>query len=546
MKKFLDKLLALETESEVLEFKKAENNFNNDKLGQYFSALSNEANLRGKESAWLVFGVLDDKTIFGTRINEDTVNKFKNEIGNHTSPRMTFKEVHRVTTDNGDVLLFEIPKGPIGQVVSWKGHAYGRDGESLVGLHEQERNQIKNQVLEDWSAGIIDKATLNDLDQDAILKARSEFSKKNPNLIEQISQWDDITFLNKSKITTQGKITHAAILLLGKAESEHYINPSTCKISWILKGVDGIAKDYAHYSCPLLLNVDLIFSKIRILKYRYIPDGSMFPHEVDQYDPYLIREALHNCIAHQDYTKGGKINLIEKEDGELIFSNKGEFIPKSIEHVIMTDAPEEQYRNKKLVDSMVSFGMIDTVGSGIKRMFQIQKSKFFPLPEYDISAQRVEVRIIGRVLDINYARKLAKIPNLSLKEILLLDKIAKKKSITKEEAQFLRSKKLIEGRRPNYIISSEIANKTDERADYIKNRGLKDDHYKKMILQYLDKFESADRNSIDKLLFDLLPAILDNGQKKKKISNILSKMANTDKTIKNSGNNRAPRWKKND
>ena len=44
-------------ENEVVEFKKAENNFDFDDLGKYFSALSNEANLRDKDFGWLVFGV---------------------------------------------------------------------------------------------------------------------------------------------------------------------------------------------------------------------------------------------------------------------------------------------------------------------------------------------------------------------------------------------------------------------------------------------------------------------------------------------------------
>jgi len=44
-------------ESEVVEFKQATNDFDTDRIGEYFSALSNEANLRGAERAWLVFGV---------------------------------------------------------------------------------------------------------------------------------------------------------------------------------------------------------------------------------------------------------------------------------------------------------------------------------------------------------------------------------------------------------------------------------------------------------------------------------------------------------
>ena len=54
-------------ESEVVEFKKAENNFDFDDLGKYFSALSNEANLRGLDFAWLIFGYDEKKhEIVGT------------------------------------------------------------------------------------------------------------------------------------------------------------------------------------------------------------------------------------------------------------------------------------------------------------------------------------------------------------------------------------------------------------------------------------------------------------------------------------------------
>ena len=42
------------SENEVVEFKKAETNFDIDELGKYFSALSNEANLRDHEFAWKI------------------------------------------------------------------------------------------------------------------------------------------------------------------------------------------------------------------------------------------------------------------------------------------------------------------------------------------------------------------------------------------------------------------------------------------------------------------------------------------------------------
>ena len=145
MKKILNKLLSLSTENEVVEFKEAKNQFNKDKLGRYFSALSNEANLKGKKQAWLLLGVKNDKSVVGTKINDNQINEFKSETVNHTSPKLSFIEIHRVKYNELAVLLLEIPAAPQGTPVSWKGHRYGRDGESLGGLNDYElKNTVTN------------------------------------------------------------------------------------------------------------------------------------------------------------------------------------------------------------------------------------------------------------------------------------------------------------------------------------------------------------------------------------------------------------------
>ncbi|MBW7869166.1 MAG: putative DNA binding domain-containing protein [Brumimicrobium sp.] len=521
---FLQQLLASNTETEVLEFKKAENSYSKDKLGKYFSALGNEANLKGKDKAYFLLGI-DDKThkIVGTNISDDQLNEYKLYIASYTSPKMSFIEVERITIVSKSIIVFTIPPAPQGVPISWKGHRYGRDGESLGGLNDYELHQITSQNT-DWSAEIIEDATLEDLDPKAIAFAREEYKKKNSKLIHEIDTWEDAKFLNKAKVTIKGKITRTAILLLGKSESEHFINPAVAQITWILKDRDNIEKDYEHFSCPFILAVDEVRAKIRNLKYRYIKSGTLFPDEVNQYEDYLIRESLHNCIAHQDYRLGGKIVVVENEDGWLSFSNVGDFIPESVEEVVMSDSPEERYRNRFLVNAMVNLNMIDTIGSGIKRMFNIQRNKFFPLPEYELSDNKVKVIFYGKVLDIKYAEKLASVPDLSLDEIIYLDKVAKSKKISKEEAQVLKTKGLIEGRRPNYHISSDVAKITDEKADYIKHRGLNDNYYEKLIIEYLKEFITASSSDFKELLSNKFPDVLDEKQKENKLRNMLQKL----------------------
>jgi ATP-dependent DNA helicase RecG len=164
------------------------------------------------------------------------------------------------------------------------------------------------------------------------------------------------------------------------------------------------------------------------------------------------------------------------------------------------------------------------------------------LPEYDLSANKVRVTIAGKVVDIRYAQKIAEIPNLSLDEIILLDKVSKSKPITDQEAKRLKSKFLIEGRKPNYHISAIVAINTNEKEQYIRNRGFKDDHYKKMIIDYIKEYKSATKENLEKLILDILPNILDDQQKENKLRNLIYAMHKKDKSIINEGTTRKPIW----
>lgn len=546
LRKLLDEYRGLPSETEWLEFKEAKKDFHFDDIGRYFSALSNEANLKGRQEGWLIFGIHDKtREIVGTqyRLERSKLDKLKQEIAMHTSNNITFIEIHELFFSKGRVIMFQIPAAPNGVPVAWKGHYFGRNGESLVPLNLQKIEFIRSQAKnKDWSAEICDGATINDLDSEAIAKARHEYKRKHPKFAEDVDIWDDITFLNKAKVTIQGKITRTAIILLGKPESEHFLSPSIAKMSWILKDENNIEKDYEHFGPPFILNTDRLFKKIRNLKYRYMPDQSLFPIEINQYDSYVIREALHNCIAHQDYELQGRINIIEKPD-ELIFTNLGDFIPSTVENVIKQDAPQEYYRNRWLTEAMVNLNMIDTIGSGIKKMFIVQRNRYFPLPDYDLNEpNKVKVRIFGKILDENYTKMLINNTDLDLDLVINLDKVQKRQLISREEAKTLRSKKLVEGRYPNLYVSAKIAAITGDKSTYIKNRAFDKEHYKKLIISFLEKYGSASREDIDNLILDKLSDALDEEQKKKKVTNILYEMRKKDNTIINTGSNRKSRW----
>ena len=516
------------SENETVEFKEAKENFDLNTLGKYFSALSNEANLQGVRCGWLVFGVHDKtRNVIGTSYRNDPkkLQSLKHEIAQKTTGNLTFSNVFEIEVEGKRVLLFEIPAAPQGVPIAFDGHFYGRDGESLVALNLQEIETIRSQRSFDWSAQVAEGATMDDLDSEALNKARFEFKKKNPDIADEINQWSDATFLNKARLTVNSKITNAALILLGTPESAVHLLPAIAQMTWILKDEDGIEVDYKHFYPPFLISVDKLLSQIRNITFRYLPDNTLFPDEVMKYDNYVIREALHNCIAHQDYSLRERINVVETPDS-LLFSNGGAFIPQTIENVIEKDAPQRYYRNTFLCNAMVNLNMIDTIGSGIKRMFVCQRKRLFPLPDYTITENEVSVTIYGKVINEEYVKLLKEDENLTLAHIIALDKVQKQQPIDDKMAKLLKSKKLIDGRKGNYFLSETASAQVGEMVEFVQNKAFNKKYYIDLTCELIKKqnAKGTTRSEIDSLIIPKLSKVLNDDQKRNFVRNMLHQM----------------------
>ena len=141
----LESLREVPHETECVEFKEARDSFHFDKLGKYFSGLSNEANLKRRECGWLIFGVRDDHSVCGSQYRRDrtSLDRLKQEVANHTTGHLTFDEIYVVDHPKGRVIMFKIPAAAQHVPTAWKGHWYGRNGESLSPLNLDEFDRIR-------------------------------------------------------------------------------------------------------------------------------------------------------------------------------------------------------------------------------------------------------------------------------------------------------------------------------------------------------------------------------------------------------------------
>lgn len=557
-------LVSLPREQGTVEFKS--NLEQPDEIGSYLSALANTAALNGHRRAWLVWGVEDGSHMvkgtsfdpFKAKVKAGSNQALIMWLQQMTQPRADF-QFHEVAHPLGRVVMLEIHparSAPVG----FQQVRYIRIDSHKVKLSEhpdkEARLWAQLGLKDDWSGELVSGATLDDLEPAAIDAARLRYTEflvrsepdasRHDAIRSEAATWSVPTVLNKARITKQGKVTRSALLLLGKDEAAHFLAPVDAKISWILRDADNGTVTSQPFGMPFLLATELAFARIRNVTLDHMPDGSLFPTPIQRYDAWVVREALHNCVAHQDYRLGGKINLVEHPD-RLVLSNLGEFIPPSVEWMLEHQSPPEHYRNQWLIDGMIRLRMIEQAGGGIRRMFTTQRKRFFPLPDFSFAPTtegypRVEMTLLGQVLDVKFTKALMARSDLTLSQVLLLDRVQKGQALSAIEAKMLKGLQLIEGRAPRYFISAKVADAAGQKARYIHNRGLDDGFYRKLIEDYLRKYGQATRQDLDKLILPKLPDVLDVDQKQNKLRNLLQAMRRAE-LIEREGTRAAPIWK---
>ncbi len=522
----LNRLIALSgKECRWLEFKS--NHQDPYHLGKYISALSNGACLDNQDFGYLYFGVEDNTLELQGTTFEPLKTKAKGNqdlelfLRQYISPKINFTIEEFHAPDSKRFVVFVIPAAK-GEPTKFQGTPYVRVDSSVTELtpYVDWVRQIYNSTI-DWSAVIVPEAAIADLDEDAIAVARKGFYERFPDKAETAKAWDDATFLDKAKITINGNITRTALLLLGEEEATHYLG-HIAQIVWRLRTPTENAGNI--FTIPFLLSTSKLNDSIRNYRIKIFPNNSLIPAEVWKYDNKTVLEAMHNCIAHQDYLRNERIVVTEETD-QLVFENAGSFFDGDYEQYIEGKKTPKKYRNSFLANAMVNLKMIDTQGYGIHEMFMRQRERFLPMPDYDRSdPTRVKLIVPGHVIDAHYSLLLMERADLDLTTAVLLDSVQKKKPIGDKAITKLRKLKLIEGRKPNVFISQRIAGITHQEAEYTDMKGLDDKYYQDLIIEALTQHGKLKRADINKLLLNKLPSILSQEQKLSKIGNMLTKL----------------------
>lgn len=527
--KLLDEQIeSIKKENRYLEFKS--NYQDADQIGKYISALSNGACLDGQDFGYLYFGVQDETLeVIGTSFKPSVVKAQGNQalelyLRLMISPKINFSIDDFIYQQHGKsmrIVVFKIPAA-VREPTYYKQKPWIRVDSHTTDLtpYPEWIRKIYNSKI-DWTSCIIEDATIEDLDEDAIQLARNGYKQRFPDFAEVLQTWDDTTFLDKAGLTQEGKITRAAMLLVGKQEKAYKLG-HIAQLDWKCFQDGEIIGQL--FTIPFLKTTTDLMLKIRNFRIKIYPHNSLIPAEIWKYDVRSILEGLHNCIAHQDYSQDERIVVTEDKD-KLTFENAGNFYEGDYEQYIFGEKTPKSYRNPFLVKAMLNVKMIDSQGFGIHNLYMRQKERYLPMPDYDgTDESHVVMHLPGSVIDVNYSTALMENSDISLTEAVLLDRVQKGKALSKNAINILRKKKLIEGRKPKFFVSKKLAQNINQKVEYSRHKGLENKSCERLLMDSLKDHGKLTRKEIDKLLWPVLSDQLDDTQKKNKIGNLLTKL----------------------
>ena len=506
------------------EFKNLKNDFSGKEKDDIISYVSALSNMEGGE---LVIGVADKTLdIVGTDTYNYDVQKARlrltDQCANLPSEGLFVEEFFTDDTHK-TIWIIHVPKHMNRRPVYAHSKAWQRLDDSLVELTDSRLNAILDErdTIYDWTAQVVEGATIEDLDSEAVRMAREGYKQRFPKYSKDCDSWSDSVFLDKSCLTIDGKITRTTLLLVGKEEKAHKLG-HIAQIVWKCFQDGQTFGDI--YTIPFIRSTSELLHRIRNYRFKIYPRNSLIPAEVWKYDTESILEGLHNSIAHQKYECGSRIIVTEDKD-KLTFLNDGTFYEGNYEQYITGEKTPKCYRNPALVKAMVNIKMIDTQGYGIHKMFVSQKERYLPMPDYDKStSSEVILTLPGTVIDENYSLMLLENQTLSLTDAVLLDAVQKEKKIPSEAVAMLRKRHLIEGRLPHIYVSKQVAHATDQKIEYSKHKGLDDKKCEALLLDSLKDHGTLTKPEIVKLLWDVLPDLLDDKQKDNRIDYLLKRL----------------------
>jgi ATP-dependent DNA helicase RecG len=319
----------------------------------------------------IFIGKNDDGKVVDVRqykkLMDDIPNKIRNSMG--ISAEVNLHE-------EKELRFIEIIIPPYSVPISLRGRYYYRSGSTKQELTGTSLNEfLMKKSGKTWDDVLEPRANFTDIDK----KAVSVFLKACNNA-GRLPESDGLTIselFEKLRLTENGKLKRAAIILFGKDPGKFYPN--------MFVKIGRFGKDDADLKFQEIIEGNLIHVLHEILNQlnrkfliKAIEFEGIYRIEKGEYPVPAIREMLLNALVHRSYM-GAPIQ-IRVYDAKITIWNEGT-LPNGLTLDALKRSHSSRPRNPIIADVCFKGGYIDSWGRGTLKIFDTCKQAALPLPE---------------------------------------------------------------------------------------------------------------------------------------------------------------------
>lgn len=491
-------------EYENLEFKEAKGNFHFDKLVKYCAALANEG------GGSIVLGVTDrvPRRVVGTSAFSE-LERTKAGLVERLRLRI---DAEAIAHPHGRVLVITAPSRPIGMPIAVEGAYWMRAGEDLVAMTPDLLQKIFAEAGPDFSAEVCEKATIADLEPEAIEMFRTRWHQRSKDAV--ILRQTPEQLLRDAELVGPDGVTYAALVLLGTHQAlGHHLAQAETIFEYRSSEAAGPANQREEFRRGFLLWHDRLWSLIDTRNDRQHYQDGLFMVDVPTFNQGAVREAVLNAVSHRDYRSGGSI-FVRQFARRLEIVSPGGF-PKGIDPENMVD--RQLPRNRRIADALARCGLVERAGQGANRMFETCIREGKPLPDFThTDAWQVSVTLHGQIGDPTFVKFLERIgketqESFGLFDFLVFDLVHREQKIPGHLAPTvvrLRDLGVLEsigrGRGARLLLSQRFYSSAGRSGAYTRRRGLGEAAEKQLLLEHLVTMGPAGSRMAE--LQEVLPA----------------------------------------
>lgn len=363
------------SESETLELKESFDSKAVETIGAF-------ANSSG---GTILVGVRDDGHVVGIKLGTNTLEEWAQRMQSKLQPRF-MPSVRKRTYQKRTVVEINVDRS--NSPITVDGRFIKRVGRTnqMMGPDEIKQRLFASSGTS-WDAQIVNNATIDDLDPQAIAKfislvkeaGRRPLGKEKANEV-----------LEKLELVQKGKPTRAAILLLGKKPGKFFLS-ALVQLGRFKSPTRIVDTKWLEGNILEQIDEGMIWFAQR-LETEFIITGKPTRDEKWEYPLPALREALINAVCHREYDSLSNTQ-VRLYDDRLEIWNPGALLMPLTPDQLLEEHPS-LLRNRQLAHFLFYAGFIESWGGGTIRIAELMKQAGLEVPEFMSTAG--EFRIILR------------------------------------------------------------------------------------------------------------------------------------------------------